>query len=86
VAVSLVYLRMRHAVARVLPTGSVSSTEFFEDRFVLRNAVGQREVLFGDIESVETHGDVALLRMADGGTLLVARALVPDEALEHLAR
>jgi hypothetical protein len=78
------YLQTRHAVAAVLPAGTTASTEFLDDRFITRNALGQREVRYDEVESAETRRDLVLLRMAAGGTLLIARALVPDEALSLL--
>jgi hypothetical protein len=76
------YLQARRMAESVLPPGSVASSEVYEDRLVVRNAGGVREIRFDDVRSVDVRGDVLLLSLASRrGTLLLARALVPDDAL-----
>jgi len=83
--VAVTYARTRRAIATALPTGSVATTEFLEDRFIARNARWAREIRFDDIGSLDVCGDVLLLQLASGsGKLAIARALVPDDTLHHL--
>lgn len=84
-AVVVTYVRARRSMAISVPTGSVATTEFLEDRFVSRNAGGAREVRDHDIRAVDVRGDVVLLRLASQrGRFYIARALFPDEQLERL--
>ena len=86
-SVTVTYARTRRAIASALPTGSVATTEFLEDRFISRNAGGVREIGFADIRSVDVRGDVVLLRLtARRETLAIARALLPEDQLQHMRR
>jgi len=79
------YVTTRRTFAAALPPGSTASTEFLADRLVSRNAGGSREVRFADIEAVEERADVLFLRLREQrGALVLARVLVPDEALADL--
>jgi hypothetical protein len=83
--VGCTYVVTRRNVSAALPTGSTASTFFFDDRCVSRNTGGSREVRFTDIEAADVHDDVVFLRLRDHrGALVLARALVPDDALENL--
>lgn len=82
----LSYVRTRRMIAAALPGGSEASTEFHEDRFVSRNALGAREIPFDHVRGVQVRGDVVFLQLANlAGRLIVARELIPDDELERLA-
>ena len=79
------YAGTRRAVASALPTGSVASTEFLEDRFISRNSGGVREIRFGNIHRVKVRHDVVLLRLLRGPKMMaIAQDLVPEDQLERL--
>ena len=81
------YTRTRRTVAAAVPAGSVASAEFLEDRFITRNAAGAREIRFDEIRTADVRGDVVLLRLAGRRPVLaIPRALLPDDALQHLPR
>jgi hypothetical protein len=87
VSLGIAHGQARRALAAVLPTGSVASTEVLDDRLVSRNAGGTREIRFDQVRSVDVRGDVVLLTLASvRGTMLIARALIPDDLLERLRR
>ena len=87
VSLGIAHGQARRALAAALPTGSVASTEVLDDRLVSRNAGGTREIRFDQVRSVDVRGDVVLLTLASvRGTMLIARALIPDDLLERLRR
>ena len=79
------YVQTRRLFTTLLPTGSVATTEFLDDHFVSRNAGGVREIPFADISSIRVRGDLVQLGVkSQPGWTMIARALVPDEAIAHL--
>jgi hypothetical protein len=76
-----VYVPTRRRLAVALPAGSEATTEVLGDRLVSRNAGGAREIRYDDVEAVTVRNDVAMLRLASGSVMLLARSLVPDEIL-----
>jgi hypothetical protein len=84
-AVAVTYARTRRAIATAMPTGSVATTEFLDDRFISRTARWAREIRFDDIHALEVRGDVVLIAIgSESGKLAMARALIPDDALDRL--
>jgi hypothetical protein len=84
--VAVTYGQARKAVAAVLPTGSVASTRFLDDRFVSSNAGGTREISYDDVRRADLRGDVVVLTLSSQrGRMLIARDLVPDEIREQFA-
>jgi hypothetical protein len=81
-----VYVPTRRRLAAVLPAGSEATTEAFADRFVSRNGGGAREIRYADVQAVMVRRDVAMLRLASGPVLLIARSLVPDEVMARASR
>jgi hypothetical protein len=70
---------------RVVPDGSVATTDVFEDRLVSRNAGGVREIRYADVRAIEVRGDVVLIRMTTERNVgVIARALIPDELPQRL--
>jgi hypothetical protein len=83
-AVALTYAQTRRAIATALPTGSLATTEFLDDRFISRNAGGTREIRFDEICALDVRGDVVLLELASGSRkIAIARALIPDEFVDQ---
>ncbi len=78
------YVPTRRMLDRVVPDGSVATTDVFEDRLVSRNVGGVREIRYADVRALEVHGDVVLIRMTTERARLIARALVPEELLQRL--
>jgi hypothetical protein len=84
-AVAVTYERTRRAIATAMPIGSVTTSEFLDDRVIIRNARWAREIRFGDISTIDVRGDVVFLGTASGPKrIAVARALIPDDALALL--
>lgn len=87
VVAALTFARTHRGMARALPSGSVATTEFLEDRFISRNAGGAREIRYADISSLEIRGDVVVLTfLTTRSRLVIARALIPADVLERLHR
>jgi hypothetical protein len=80
-----VYVPTRRMLDRVVPDGSVATTDVFEDRLVSRNAGGVREIRYADVRAIEVRGDVVLIRMTTERNVgVIARALIPDELPQRL--
>lgn len=68
-----------------MPTGSVATIGFLDDRFISRTARWAREIRFDDIRALDVWGDGVLVETAsESGKIAIARALIPDDALDHL--
>ena len=81
------YEQVRRSSLSVLPVGSRATTHFFDDRFISRNAGGTREIRFDDVRSIDVRDDVVMVGFASQrGRLLIARDLIPENALEDLHR
>jgi hypothetical protein len=84
-AVAVTFARTRRAIATAMPTGSVASTEFLDDRLISRNARWAREIRFDDIRAVDGRGDVVFLETSSrSGKIVIARALIPDDVFGYL--
>jgi len=86
-ALAVTFARTRRAIATAMPTGSVASAEFLDDRLIFRNARWAREIRLDDIRAVDGHGDVVFLETSPRSRkIVIARALIPDDVFDHLGQ
>jgi hypothetical protein len=70
------YLRLRHAIARHLPTGSRIRTGFGEARFALETPLSSSTTSYAAYRSARRHGAYVVLRARTGGRVVLPGDLI----------